>query len=69
MSLYAPDDPNRTFVDALIAADQFEVVFDEQQVLVAKRITPGPAGEDVPVNCDADGETATTRALQFISGD
>ena len=69
MSLYGPDDPNRAFIDALIDEDQFEVVFDEQQVLVAERITPGPDGEDIPVNCGAGAENPIASALQFISGE
>jgi len=69
MSLFPPGDANRTFVDALIAEDQFEVVFDEHQVLVAKRVTPGPGGDDVPVNCPADAFTGPRRALQYIGAD
>ena len=69
MSLFPPGDPNRTFIDALVDEDQFEVVFDEQQILVAERITPGPDGADVPVNCPADAFTGPRQALDYIGAD
>ena len=66
MALFPPGDLNRTFIDALIEEEQFEVIFDEQLVMVAKRISPGPDGEDVPVNCPADAFSGPINALEHI---
>jgi uncharacterized membrane protein len=46
-------DPNQTaFIDGLVARDgQFETVMDEDGVLVARRVEPGPDGEQLPINC------------------
>lgn len=69
MGLFPPGDINRTFVDALIAEDQFDVIFDDEQILVAKRVTPGPDGEAVPVNCRADGLSGPRQALKYIGAE
>jgi uncharacterized membrane protein len=66
MALFPPGDPNRTFVDALIDEEQFEVLYDEQNIMVAKRISPGPDGEEVPVNCPSDGFSGPMKALGYI---
>ena len=46
-------DPNQTaFIDGLVArGGQFETLMDEDGVLVARRVEPGPDGEQLPVNC------------------
>ena len=46
-------DPNQTaFIDGLVArGGQFETVMDEDGVLVARRVEPGPDGEELPINC------------------
>ena len=41
----------------------------EHADLVAKRITPGPDGEDVPVNCPADAFTGPRQALELIGAE
>ena len=45
-----PDDI--VFIDSLIAEDgEFDVIFEEDNVIVARRVKPGPDGEALPPNC------------------
>lgn len=69
LNVYAQGDPNRIFIDALINEDQFEAVFEEENVLVARRITPGPDGEAVPVNCPVISGQGHLSALTFIGAE
>jgi uncharacterized membrane protein len=40
------------FIESLIAEDgEFDVIFEEDNVIVAKRVKPGPEGEPLPPNC------------------
>ena len=40
------------FIDSLIADDgEFEVIFEEDNVIVARRVKPGPDGEPLAPNC------------------
>ena len=67
MALFPPGDLNRdVHRRAHRPEEQFEVMFDEQLVMVAKRISPGPDGEDVPVNCPADTFSGPINALEHI---
>jgi uncharacterized membrane protein len=56
-SLFAGDPNQMAFIDGLVTSGQFEVVMDERLadggpgVLVARRVEPGPDGEELPVNC------------------
>lgn len=69
LNLYALGDPNRTFIDALISEDQFEAVFEKDNVLVARRLTPGPDGRDVPINCPVVSGQGHLSALEFIGAE
>jgi uncharacterized membrane protein len=40
------------FIDSLIAPDgEFDVIFEQDNVIVARRVKPGPDGEPQPPNC------------------
>ena len=40
------------FIDSLIADDgEFDVIFEEDNVIVARRVEPGPDGVALPPNC------------------
>jgi len=69
LNLFPPGDSNRIFIDALIAEDQFEPVFEEENVLVARRVTPGPDGEAVAVNCPVVPGQGHLSALALIGAD
>jgi len=48
-ALYPEEGP---FIDSLIAEDgEFEVIFEEDNVIVARRVKPGPDGVPLPPNC------------------
>jgi uncharacterized membrane protein len=48
-ALYASD---AAFIDSLIApGGEFDVVFEQDDVIVARRVKPGPEGEPLPPNC------------------
>lgn len=56
-------------IDSLISEGQFEAVLDEESVLVARRITPGPDGDDVPINCPVIPGEGHVTALEFIGAE
>jgi uncharacterized membrane protein len=48
-ALYGNEAP---FIDSLIGPDgQFDVIFEQDGVIVARRVKPGPDGEPLPPNC------------------
>jgi hypothetical protein len=48
-ALYAND---AAFIDSLIApGSEFDVIFEQDDVIVARRVKPGPDGEALPPNC------------------
>lgn len=50
-------------------AGDFEVLFDEDKVLVARRTSPGPGGEPVPVNCPVEPGQGELSAIELIDGE
>jgi hypothetical protein len=69
LNAYPPGDINRTFIDALIAEEQFDAVFEEENILVARRVTPGPDGAHVPVNCPVVPGQGHVSAMEVIGAD
>jgi uncharacterized membrane protein len=56
-ALYGSD---AAFIDSLIAADgEFDVIFEQDGVIVARRVQPGPDGEALPPNCPGTNPLAT----------
>ena len=68
MNVYAPGDVNRAFIDALFVEEQFEVVFDRDNVLIARRISPGPDDTELSVNCPVVPGEGHLSALALIGG-
>jgi hypothetical protein len=52
--VYGSDATQLAFIDALVARGEFEALLDADDILVARRVMPGPNGQPLPPNCPSD---------------